>query len=176
MPKRLGAGALIDVSSPKLNKAVKTRWNASAPIQPSYLRTTSKGIDFSSFPKACRIRVPLWTSWTRQTSTHLWQNETDKSSVVIFPSYEGQDQETGSAVPTSVKDRPAGKRTKRADCCRPADRYSHPPQELLKIKRQLLSACQEFTCQYVIIFWIHSFLRQLRAYCGVGAARNSHWQ
>lgn len=133
-------------------------------------------MDFSSFPNACRIRVPLWTSWTRQTSTHLWENETDNTTLVIFPSYEGRDQETGSAVPTSVKDRPAGKKTKRADCYKPADRYSHLPQELLKIKRQWLSACQEFTCPVC-----HNLLNPftpstVSAYYGVGAPWNSHWQ
>lgn len=40
-------------------------------IWTTYLNTTSKGIDFRSFPKACLTRAPLCTSWTRHTSTHL---------------------------------------------------------------------------------------------------------
>lgn len=51
--------------------------------------------------------------------------KTENTDGAIFPSYQGQDQTTGSLVHTSVKGHLARKRTKRVDCCMLADRYSH---------------------------------------------------
>lgn len=55
-------------------------------IWTTYLNTTSKGIDFRSFPKVCLTRAPLCTSWTRHTSTHLHHQKGKKAGNISINS------------------------------------------------------------------------------------------
>lgn len=66
---------------------------------------------------------------------HLKESTSTAFQMLVEYEFHYGQVEHGKHQHTSVKDRPAKKRTKHVDCCMLADRYSHLQQELLKIKR-----------------------------------------